>query len=126
MKLNNTFKWFNVNKLSLNKNRTKYTLFHKTHEKEKNSLKIPSLFTSDRKIKQITSIKILGVLIDEHVTKKELITVIENKVSKKCRLPIQTQKVTGYCGIKNYLNYENIVRKSREKLKKLRVIKNKH
>ena len=42
---------------------------------------------SDRKIKRITSIKILGVLIDEHVTKKELVTVIENKVSKKCRLP---------------------------------------
>ena len=68
----------NANKLSLNKNKTTYTLFHKTREKDNIPLKFPSLFINDREIKRITSIKSLGVLIDEHLTWKEHITVIEN------------------------------------------------
>ena len=64
LELNKVFKWFNANKLSLNKDKTKYTFFHKVREKEK----LPSLFINDRDIKRITSIKYLGVLIDEHLT----------------------------------------------------------
>ena len=34
LELNKTFKWFNANKLSLNKDKTKYTFFHKAREKD--------------------------------------------------------------------------------------------
>ena len=80
MELNKAFRWFNANKLSLNKNKTKYILFHKAREKDNIPLKFPSLFINDREIKRITSIKSLGVSIDEYLAWKEHVTVIENKV----------------------------------------------
>ena len=47
--------------LSLSKDKTKYTVFHKVSEKDNIPLKLPSLFVNDREIKRITSIKYLGV-----------------------------------------------------------------
>ena len=49
---------------------------HKAREKDNIPLKLPSLFINDSEIKQITSIKNLGVLIDEHLIWEEHITVI--------------------------------------------------
>ena len=72
LELNKFVKWFNASKLSLNKDETKYTLFHNVREKESIPLKLPSLFISDREIKRITSIKYLVVLIDEHLTWKKI------------------------------------------------------
>ena len=57
-------KVFNANKLSLNKNKTKYTLFHKAREDDNLPLKLPSSFVRDREITGITSIKYLRSLID--------------------------------------------------------------
>ena len=68
LELNKVFKRFNANRLSLNKDKTKYTLFHKAREKDNIPLKLPSLFMSDREIKRTTSVKYLGVLIEEHLT----------------------------------------------------------
>ena len=82
LQLNKVFKWFNANRLSLNKDKTKYILFDKVCQKDSIPLKLPSLFMSDTEIKRITSVKYLGVLIDEHLTWKEHITAIENKISK--------------------------------------------
>ena len=56
LELKKSFKWFNANKLSLNKDKTKYKLFHKAHRKDNIPLKLPSLFISDREIKRITVI----------------------------------------------------------------------
>ena len=53
VKLNKVFKWFKANKLSLNKDKTKYSLFHKAREKDNIPLKLPSLFIRDREIKRI-------------------------------------------------------------------------
>ena len=94
LELNKVLKWFNANKLSLNKDKTKYAFFHKALEKDNIPLKLRSLFINDRGIKRITSIKYLGVLTDEHLTWKKHIAVIENKVSKKFRPPAQSQKGT--------------------------------
>ena len=80
LELNQFFKWFNANKLSLNKDKTKHTFFHKAREKDNIPLMLPSLFINDREIKQITSIKYLGVLIDEHLTWNEHIAVIEKNL----------------------------------------------
>ena len=90
MELNKVFRWFNVNKLSLNKDKTRYTFFRKAREKDNIPLKRLSLFKNDREIKRIISVKYLGGLIDEHLTWKEHITVIENKASKNLGLPRQT------------------------------------
>ena len=57
-------KVFNANKLSLNKNKTKYTLFHKAREDDNLPLKLPSSFVRDGEITRITSIKYLRSLID--------------------------------------------------------------
>ena len=70
--------WFNANKLSLNKDKTKYTLFHKLRQRENIPLKLPSLFISDSEIKRVSSIKFLGVILDEHLTWSNHITVVEN------------------------------------------------
>ena len=46
--LGKVFQWFNANKLSLNKDKTKYTFFHKTREKDNIPLKLPALFINDK------------------------------------------------------------------------------
>ena len=75
------------------------------------------------------------MLIDEHLTGKEHITVTENKVSKNLGLLYRARKVLDSTALKNlhfsfihsYLNYGNIVwdSTSTTKLKKL-AIKQKH
>ena len=129
MELYKVFKWCSVNKLSLNKVKTKYTLFHTAREKDNIPLKNPSLFMSDRETKRITSVKYLGVLTDEHLTWKERITLIKNKVSKNLGLLYRARRALDSTALKNlyfsfihsYLNYGNIVwaSTSRTKLKKL-------
>ena len=136
LELNKVFKWFNAKKLSLNKDKNKYTFFHKAREKDNISLKLPSLFINDREIRRITSIKHLGVLIDEHLTWKENITVIENKVSKNLGLLHKARWVLDSTALKNlyfsfihsYLSYGNILwaSTSTAKLKNYPVSKNKH
>ena len=56
---------------------------------------IPS-FINDREIKRFTSIKYLGVLIDEHLPWKEHIMVDENKIKP----PAQSKKSARKYGIK--------------------------
>ena len=100
-------------------------------KKDNIPLKLPSLFMSDREIKRITSVKYLGVLIDEHLTWKEHISVIsiEDKISKNLGVLHRARRVLDSTALKNlyfsfihsYLNYGNIVwvSTSRTKLKKL-------
>ena len=54
LELNKVFRWFNANKLFLNKDKTKYTFFHKASEKDNIPVKLTSLFINDREIKRIT------------------------------------------------------------------------
>ena len=68
LELNKVFRWFNANKLSLNKDKTKYTFFREARGKDNVPLKLPSIFINDTEIKRITSIKYLRVVIDEHLT----------------------------------------------------------
>ena len=84
---------FNANKLFRNKDKTKYTFFYKAREKDNIPIKLPSLFINDWEIKRITSIKYLGVLIDEHLTWKEHITIIGNKVSKNLGFLYRARRV---------------------------------
>ena len=101
LELNKVFRWFNANKLFRNKDKTKYTFFHKAGEKDNIPIKLPSLFINDWEIKRITSIKYLGVLIDEHLTWKEHIAVNENKVSKNIGLLHRARRVVDSTALKN-------------------------
>ena len=116
---------FNANKLSLNKEKTKYTFFHKAREKGNIPLKLPALFINDKEIERVTSIKFLGVLFDEHLSWKDHITVIENKISKNLGLLYRAKRVLDSYSLKRlyfsffhgYLNYGNIAWASTTKAK---------
>ena len=60
--------WFKANKLSLNEGKTKFTLFHKPHDKDNLPLQLPNLKINNNEIKRYSSIKFLGVLVDENLT----------------------------------------------------------
>ena len=67
---------------SLNEEKTKYTLFHKFRQKDNITLKFPMLAINGKVIERTTSIKLLGILLDEHLSWKKHSSVVENKVSR--------------------------------------------
>ena len=75
--------WFNVNKLSLNITKTKYSLFYSFAYNDCIPLLLPKLKICNLNIKRETTMKFLGVLFDENLTWKVHIRCIESKVSKK-------------------------------------------
>ena len=99
--------WFKANKLSLNENKTKYTLFLKPTKVDAD-LKINNV-----KIKRVFSMKFLGVILDQHLNWNEHIKLIENKTSKcigimhrvKDLLNKQCLKHLYFSFIHSYLNY---------------------
>ena len=52
----------------LNEEKTKFTLFHKPHDKDNLPLQLPNLKMNNNEIKRYSSIKFLGVLVDENLT----------------------------------------------------------
>ena len=74
--------WFQANKLSLNTTKTKYTIFAKSSIINQLPLKLPLLKINNTDVKRAYSSKFLGVILDEHLTWKDHIKLVENKVSK--------------------------------------------
>ena len=68
--------------MSLNEGKIKYTFFYKFRQKGNISLNLPVLAINGKVIERTTSIKFLGILLDEHLSWKNHISVVENKVSK--------------------------------------------
>ena len=66
--LSNISHWFNSNKLSLNADKTKFTLFHKVKQRDNIPVVLPTLKINNSLIKQVDHIKFLGVLFDENLT----------------------------------------------------------
>jgi exonuclease III len=72
--------WFKANKLSLNVNKTNYILFsshRKTQPQQKGIIQIDNI-----DIPQVTSVKFLGVYVDQHMTWKKHIEQISLKIAK--------------------------------------------
>ena len=70
------------NKLSLNIKKTKHTLFHKKSAKtEMSGVKIES-----KNSEKTSSIKFLGVMLDEHVSWNDHIKTVESKLAKNIGL----------------------------------------
>ena len=61
---------FNSNKLSLNADKTEFTLFRKVRQRDNIPLVLPTLKIHNILIKRVDHIKILGALLDENLTWK--------------------------------------------------------
>ena len=73
---------FTVNKLSLNVEKTNYSSFHKPSKRDDIPLRLPKLIINNYEIQREESIKFLGVLLDQHLKRKEHIQLTENKIAK--------------------------------------------
>ena len=108
--------WFKANKLSLNGKKTKFTLFHKVSQSEIIPLKLPTLSINNTKIKQTSSLKFLGVLIDETLSWKVHINTLESKLAStigllyKTRtfLNLQCRRLLYFSFVHSHLSYANI------------------
>ena len=69
IELKKTAIWFQANKLSLKESKTKFTLFHKSRNKDNLPLKLPILEINNFEIKRTTSLKFLGIMVDESFQK---------------------------------------------------------
>ena len=59
--------WFKANKLSVNVDKSKWTIFYPTSKKCFMPTKFPDLFTDGITLERETVTKFLGVIIDENV-----------------------------------------------------------
>ena len=129
MELEKISEWFKANKLSLNIKKTK------SSTKDDLPLKLPDLKTVNSVSKRQTSIKFLGVMLDENFSWKEHIKTVENKLSKNIGLLCKTKqlldneslKSINFSYIHSYLNYANIFWASANprKLKKIHYLQQK-
>ena len=84
--INKLFKWFCANKLSLNANKTKYIVIRPKHRRC--DFDNMNVFINDTPLNRIgnncidTSIKFLGICIDEHLTWQNHIQQVNCKISK--------------------------------------------
>ena len=85
--------WFRANKLSLNEDKTRFTLFHGPQDRDNLPLQLPALKINDYEIKRSFSIKFLGILMDEHLSWIDHINTLENKLSKKLRYSVQSKTI---------------------------------
>ena len=130
--LNRIHKWFKANKLSLNSGKTKYMFFHKLKITDNIPLKLPELILDNKNIKREYSMKFLGVLLDDCLSWRNHIQMIENKISKnvgilyksKFLLDQKSLKSIYFSFIHVYINYANIAWSSTNP-SKLRKILNK-
>ena len=84
--LKKIYERFNANELLLNADKTKYFLFHKPSKIYDLPLLLPKVLINDKEVERVGSIKFLGVLLDEHLSWKEHIRYIENKIAKNIGL----------------------------------------
>ena len=108
--------WFKANKLSLNDKKTKFTLFHKASHSDNIPLKLPNLFINDKKLKQATSLKFLGVIIDETLSWKVHINTLESKLAStigllyktRAFLNLKSRRLLYFSFVHSHLTYANI------------------
>ena len=117
--------WFKSNKLSLNVNKTKMTLFHPASKKKSIPNNLPTLAIDNISIHRESVIKFLGVYIDENITWKHHINVISTKISKSIGILYNARQILDknllkqlyFALIHNYLNYANVAWGSTHKSK---------
>ena len=96
--------------------KTKYSFFHKSSKKYNISLRLPNLNINEVTVERESSIKFLGVWVDENLTWRDHIHTVESKVAKnigllypgKHYLDDKCLKQIYFTYIHAYLNYANI------------------
>ena len=68
-------------------------MFHKCFLKDKMPLKLPELKIENNIIEKATSIKFLGVMIDENISWRDHVKTVENKLSKNVGLLYQAKQM---------------------------------
>ena len=81
-KLKSISTWFKANKLSINIDKTKWTIFHPTSEIRFMSTEFPELFIDGITLKREAATKFLGVFIDGNVIWKAHINTFSTNISK--------------------------------------------
>ena len=102
--------WLNVNKMSLNIEKTSYMIFRSRNKKLDPG---NDIFINGCKIEQVQTTKFLGVIIDCNLTWKYHISYVCSKISKNIGILIKSRKVFDtntlltlcYSFIYPYLNY---------------------
>ena len=127
--------WFKANKLSININKTKFTLFHKNYCEDEILLKPPTLMISNNNTERKPSIKFLGVMLDEHICWIDHVRTLEKKIAKNIGLIYRVShflnedslETVYFSYIHSCLNYANIAWASTYRTKLKRVyLKQKH
>ena len=77
--LNKLFDWLNINKLSLNVSKSSLLLFNIRNKNNKVKLNVN---INDIKIKQVTNLKFLGIIIDDKLDWKSQINYVSTKLSR--------------------------------------------
>ena len=127
--------WFKANTLSINIRKTKFTLFHKNFSKHGIPVKLPALIVGSTNIERTSSVKFLGVMLDEHISWTDHIRTVENKIAKNIGLLYRVSqflnedslKTVYFPYIHSFLNYANVAWGSTYATKLKRVyVKQKH
>ena len=109
--------WFKTNKLSLNSNKTKWTLFHSQKKKRLIANDLPILYINNFEIVKESITKFLGIFTDENLIWKYHTEHVSNKVSKNIGIMYKSKNILSqrlmkqlyFSFIHNYLNCVNIV-----------------
>ena len=123
--LKNIHEWFKANKLSLNVTKTKCSFFHTAKKQDDIPLKLPKLVINETEIKRDSTIKFLGVLLDENISWKPHINLIKDKISRnigvmykaRAYLNKRCMKQIYFSFIHSYISYANIAWGSTHKSK---------
>ena len=107
-------KWFRLNKLSLNVNKTNYILFHNNRKKLLTQIK---LTIDNITIEQTDKAQFLRIIINQNLTLTDHISLLKNKISKNIgvirrirkNLTLYTLRMSYYALINPYFDYCNIV-----------------
>ena len=116
VELENVSTRFKSNKLSLNVDKTKWSLFHPISKRQLLPKTLPNLLIEDTHIKREHVTKFLGVFIDKNLSWKQHMEILSSKTSKsigilyKSRdaLSQQCLKQLYFLFIHSYVNYANI------------------
>ena len=127
----NVNKWLQTNRLSLNKEKTKFMLIHRPTRKPIDNFEV---VIENTKLEQVGYIKYLGVYIDSNLTWKKHIEHLHSKLSQSCGM---LSKIRHYVNkpalhllynslVLSHINYGILAWESANKcnLKKIQVLQN--
>ena len=126
VELKNVLTWFKSSKLSLNVDKTKWSLFHPLSKRQFLPQTLPNLLIEDIHIKREHVTKFLGAFIDENLSWKQHIEILSSKISKSIGILYKSRDVLNKQCLKqlyfhSYVNYADIawVSTSKSKLERL-------